>query len=1235
MANRKITSHTELAATPAAGDFFQVVDVSDTTDAASGTNKKIKREHIVPSAAETKTAYESNADTNAYDDAAVSKLAGIEAAADVTDATNVDAAGAVMEADYGAQTILAATADDTPAALTVAEQTLVGRITGGNVDALTAAQVRTLLNVEDGAAADPSAAEVKTLYESNADTNAFTDADESKLDGIESGADVTDTANVTAAGALMDSEVDADIKTLTLPASTTISVFGASLVDDATAADARTTLDVDQAGTDNSTPVTLAGSLDYLSISGQQITRNPIDLATDIELASLAQYDVLYAAGVNGLARLATNATATNKFLRTVSSGAPSYEVLVASDIPDISGTYALAGHDHTGTYQPLDSDLTDIAGLSSADGNIIVGSATGWVVESGATFRISIGLGNVEDTALSTWAGSANITTLGTIATGTMPWANLSGVDAGVAATPAVTANTAKVTNATHTGQVTGSGALIVDATAVSDQTLVTAVGTDHVLILDATDGTLKKALISDFASAGGDMASATYDDAGIAEQLVGLTAEQTLSNKTLTAPVIAQIVSVSNGTIDISPHGTGDVQLGTLVFDGDQTVGAGQDNYVLTYDNGTGLITLEAGGAGDALTSGSLAQFAATTSAELAGVISDETGSGLLVFATSPTLVTPVIAQINDANGNEILLLPATASALNHVSITNAITGEGPTIAAVGDEADVDLRLVAKGGGVITLGAAGTATTIWDFAGGANDKLLSLVQPDHNSWLLHFTNETWAPIATYPDAGLKVMVTNTGQAQMIHRGITTGVYPVYEWALEDGDGQSSRIVVATIQETGISLATGTTYQINDVDVVDQDVTSGSAPTLTGTNFTGIPVSGLANGTDGELITWNASGVAETVAAGTSGQVLTSNGAGAAPTFEDAAAGGLSNVAEDTSPQLGGDLDMNGNQITSPDGTDLIDIPNGSITLQTASTSRLDITDSGVRLGGANARVTTVLDEDAMGSNSATALATQQSIKAYVDSVAGVSLSGYNLWTMAQVSPEEEIIFNATTMNWNTQDKQNAYIELTADVTDFTVGTLIAAGGYCTLRLIQGGSGSYTFDFSACEEIELGGFANPTLNTGVGEWNLFSFWSDGTTLHLINPYVVDVLWQTILPLASISAVKQVLVDRVTSTASSSTPTPDNDTTDQYNLAALAANATFGAPSGTPYDGQSLTIRVKDNGTSRTLAWNAIYVSTSNATLPTATTISKELYVHVKYSSAASKWHCVGVTEEV
>ena len=64
---------------------------------------------------------------------------------------------------------------------------------------------------------------------------------------------------------------------------TTLSSFGRTLIDDADAATARTTLDVDQAGTDNSTDVTLVTTTaDYLSIAGQAITLGQIDLATDV-----------------------------------------------------------------------------------------------------------------------------------------------------------------------------------------------------------------------------------------------------------------------------------------------------------------------------------------------------------------------------------------------------------------------------------------------------------------------------------------------------------------------------------------------------------------------------------------------------------------------------------------------------------------------------------------------------------------------------------------------------------------------------------------------------------------------------------------------------------------------------------------------------------------------------------------------------------------------------------------
>jgi hypothetical protein len=61
--------------------------------------------------------------------------------------------------------------------------------------------------IEANATADQTASEIRTLVESASDSNVFTDADHTKLNGIEASADVTDTANVTAAGALMDSEV--------------------------------------------------------------------------------------------------------------------------------------------------------------------------------------------------------------------------------------------------------------------------------------------------------------------------------------------------------------------------------------------------------------------------------------------------------------------------------------------------------------------------------------------------------------------------------------------------------------------------------------------------------------------------------------------------------------------------------------------------------------------------------------------------------------------------------------------------------------------------------------------------------------------------------------------------------------------------------------------------------------------------------------------------------------------
>ena len=128
---------------------------------------------------------------------------------------------------------------------------VTGNVTvSGTVDGRDVATDGTKLDgIESGATADQTNAEIRAAVEAATDSNVFTDADHSKLNGIEASADVTDTANVTSAGALMDSEVDADLKTFSLPANTTISAYGKTLVDDANSATARSTLGLGTAAT--------------------------------------------------------------------------------------------------------------------------------------------------------------------------------------------------------------------------------------------------------------------------------------------------------------------------------------------------------------------------------------------------------------------------------------------------------------------------------------------------------------------------------------------------------------------------------------------------------------------------------------------------------------------------------------------------------------------------------------------------------------------------------------------------------------------------------------------------------------------------------------------------------------------------------------------------------------------------------------------------------------------------
>ena len=102
---------------------------------------------------------------------------------------------------------------------------------------------------------------------------------------------------------------------------------------------------------------------------------------------------------------------------------------------------------------------------------------------------------------------------------------------------------------------------------------------------------------------------------------------------------------------------------------------------------------------------------------------------------------------------------------------------------------------------------------------------------------------------------------------------------------------------------------------------------------------------------------------------------------------------------------------------------------------------------------------------------------------------------------------------------------------------------------------------------------------------------------------------------------------------RVTSAASASSLTPSIATADVYAYTALAAGLTINAPTGTPVDGDKLIFRLLDNGTARSLTWDATY-TVIGVTLPTTTTASKTTYVGCIYNANNTRWDVIAVTTQ-
>lgn len=121
-----------------------------------------------------------------------------------------------------------------------------------------------------------------------------------------------------------------------------------------------------------------------------------------------------------------------------------------------------------------------------------------------------------------------------------------------------------------------------------------------------------------------------------------------------------------------------------------------------------------------------------------------------------------------------------------------------------------------------------------------------------------------------------------------------------------------------------------------------------------------------------------------------------------------------------------------------------------------------------------------------------------------------------------------------------------------------------------------------------------------------------------------IKTTVTDAIKSDVLTAAGTMTNKRIK-PRTYSVASTGTLAPDLATYNIYTVTALAAAMTISAPAGTPSDGEVIVIRIKDNGTTRAITWNAAFTGIGD-TLLAATTAGKWHYLNGMYNTATSKW---------
>lgn len=192
------------------------------------------------------------------------------------------------------------------------------------------------------------------------------------------------------------------------------------------------------------------------------------------------------------------------------------------------------------------------------------------------------------------------------------------------------------------------------------------------------------------------------TIDDRVGALLVAGTNVTLTYNDGAGTLTVAAAAGTHSHTASDITDFAEAvDDRVGVLIVAG---TGIG-----VSYNDGAGTFTISVGS--HTHTASQITDFAEAVDDRVAALLvagSNVTltyndGANTLTIAAAAGSGFPLV----DSNGNEELTATTTTSAVNHVNLTNAATGNGPTIAATGDDTDVDLNLDAKGVGLIKLKA------------------------------------------------------------------------------------------------------------------------------------------------------------------------------------------------------------------------------------------------------------------------------------------------------------------------------------------------------------------------------------------------------------------------------------------------------------------------------------------------------------------------------------------------